>query len=253
MIIGTITLLSVLLFGGSNAEFEYLLLANGDKILKEVVVDKKDQKALLNTLKPMRKRVMEYKTSIVESLKNVNSLSIDFEDKTGDIKIEFESVMKDFKAAESEISDARITIAGIMSEEDWELLKQRIREEVEYREIPDIEASIQANLDAMEKIVEETISDEDRKKRIMEAIEQFRASLNVTIEQLIIMSPSSHEVFRDQKAGKLDLEKAYYPLNKSLTDTFNDAVFLYSKARAMSIQTEWTALIAAYKSKAKKK
>ena len=252
MIVGTLTLLTILFLGG-NGDFEYLLMSDGDKIMKEVIEDKDLQKKVFSELKPIRKSVAGHKVNVENSMKEISKMSMEYADQTDKMKAEFDKVMKEFKAAEYDIINARLAIAKLLPDTVWDDLMERTEGNFDERDIPDIETTVFDNIQRMEAAIEENIKDESRRTRIYTVLEQFKSDLQETMEQLLRASPSSNLVFREQSSDKIALEKAYYPLNSSLTNTFQSYSELYSKGRSMAMKSEWDVLITSYKAKAKSK
>ena len=252
MIAGTIALLTLLFLGGSG-DFEYILLSDSDKTFKEVVTDKNLQKRLFAQLKPIRKTIATHKSNIETSIKEVTKMSLEYADQTEAMKLEFDKIMKEFKAAEYKIIEARLVVAKTLPDSTWDDLMEVTEGNFDTRDIPDLETTLMDNFMAMEKAIDENIKDEQRRKRIYTVLEEFKTDLNGTMELLLRESPSSAEIFRDRKADKIALEKAYYSLNSSLTKSLESSGMLYSKARSMALKSEWDPMVSAYKSKAKDK
>lgn len=253
MIIGTITLLTIIFLGGGSGDFEYLLLSDGDKIIKEVVVDKDLQKKVLDDLKPLRKSVDARKSNVEKSLKLIDKLSMEYEDKLPEIKAESKKIMDEIKAAEKDIAEGRVKIASQLDDETWEALLEAVDASVDEVDVPDIESAIFSNLDQLEIAVNDNINDEARRTRIFGVLEEFRSTLTETLKYLNEASPSANQAFRDKSSSQLDLEKSYYPLNASLTKTLDQAANMYDKARNMAMKSEWDTMVADYKGKAKSK
>ncbi len=245
-------MLTALLLGGSG-DFETVLLSNGDKVFKEVVTDKATQKKLFSELKPVRKSLEERHSKIEEALQEMSKLSLEFADQSSAMKTQSALIIKEYKAGQEDMIKAWMIVSKNLPDSVWNLFSEAYQGLYDETETPAFDETLSDNFQVMDELIDQYIRDEQRKSRANASRDIFKANIEKTLDQLMNRPPSSSEVYLVKESDKISLQKPYYPVNSSLTQTLNASIDFYAKTKSMCIKSEWDGLAPAYKGKAKGK
>jgi Na+-transporting NADH:ubiquinone oxidoreductase subunit NqrC len=123
MIIGTITLLSILFFGGADFSFE----KSFKPFIKEVIEEKDRQKEILDVTKQADSAVKQWRNEVkkvwAEELKR---LLTNYDATEAEFEVFFDRSEQSRKAMQAAILDARYQFVGLMSEAEWNEMYAKI-------------------------------------------------------------------------------------------------------------------------------
>ena len=132
MIIGTITLLSILLFGGGGYSFEKAYKS----YVKDAVSDKSRQEQIIDVAKGADAALDQYASEVKKVWAgDIKSTFKDFDATRDDYRSIIERADQSRMALQQSILDARMRVKDLMTEEEWNAM---------YKAIKDKEAEAQA-------------------------------------------------------------------------------------------------------------
>ncbi len=125
MIIGTITLLTILFFGGADFSFEKVF----KPFIKEVVEEKDRQKNILDVTKQADDAVKQWRKEVKDVwAKDLKQLIADYDATEAEFEAFHARSKQSRKAMQAQILDARYKFVGLMSEAEWNEMYAKIRE-----------------------------------------------------------------------------------------------------------------------------
>jgi hypothetical protein len=139
MIIGTITLLSILFFGGGDFSFEKAF----KPFLKDVVEDKARQEQILDVTKEADGAVAQFKKEVNEVwAKDLIGIVRDYDATKEDFEAFVDRADGSRLAAQRAVVDFRFDVVKLMSEDEWNemyrlIYEKRAEEKAKREEIED--------------------------------------------------------------------------------------------------------------------
>lgn len=239
MIVGTITLLTILFFGGIQ---EYFLLDKLEKGVKTHIEDKDRRKEILVDLKEAKKFIKEFNKS---RNSNLNSFKKQFMEK-GISKAELENynqhVQEETFNFQNSIIDRRLSVVKKFSTDEWENIisnstsaaEQRLNKEA--KKAKDTYASL-------DKVIEKTISEKEKADKIMEIMEEFKGASQKFDSKMSSVNTKENSIVNKQNATKTELMEIASDVNKIREDAFYSLIDLRYQIEQITTDTEWNKII----------
>jgi hypothetical protein len=125
MIIGTITLLSILLFGGGSFSFEKAY----KEFVKEVVLEKDRQEQIIDVTKTADAALDQYTKEIKKVwAADVKKTFRDYDTTRDDYRAMIDRAERSREALQQQILDTRMEVVKLMTEEEWKAMYKAIHE-----------------------------------------------------------------------------------------------------------------------------
>lgn len=241
MIIGTVTLISILLGGGGT--FNIFVFDKIDKNIKKVVVDKKRKDLLLTELKLGKKEIKAYYKDRKNDIKSLKSLNLD---RTASKEM-FEKLNSTFIRKRSEIDQkviiSRVELVQNITDEEWQEIMDLAAVEQENQKNKDAEKEAKGKLkddtDKLGKTIQDTIEDEEKREAVLSSFETFRNAFNEMEKDAITRYPSDNEILTNKNSEVDDLSKTLGSVTELRSRTYNAFVDFHFAIIEQTTEKEW--------------
>lgn len=247
MLIGLATLISILFFGGVSETF---LVDKLEKGVKQYVVDKERQKEITADLKVSTKYIKAFNKERKNSFKSFQDLNADRNTSIEEFNLFFDKLMNDRMAFQEKVIKDRISILNRIEPDEWELILEKSKESIEKAS-----AKTQKKLDKgkisepfvkTKSVIDEVVTDTERKEKIGKALSTFVRSQEKTVEKLKSMNSLDSDIINSKDASEKDILKLAEEINELRKITFSDLTSFHFSVKEITTEAEWEAIIKSF-------
>lgn len=247
MIVGTLTLITLLFFGGVQ---DYFLVAELEKGIKEYVIEKERQKEILADISmgtSKIKKIRETRKTSIKELKavNANRLSTreDFleihDDLLTYITNEQSVIITYRQMAIQKITDEEWEQIIALSVQDVQLEKDKLQSSIDKGKIKDpfvdLESSIIKN-----------IADPEKQGKALDALNKFRESFDEFSRKMAEKNVIDHPLLTDKYANAGDLLEVAEFINSLRTNTYESMTDFHFELLELTDENEWKSIVKAF-------
>lgn len=209
MIVGTLTLLSILFFGNSTEQGKFFQMHNIDKLIKEHVIEPSRQKKALLVSKEYSKTIEGIRKLEKKQRKKLEKLAVyktTPENQVSELLIEI-SNLED--SARGKWIDIRLKAKDVFTEAEFQKI---IKNEIEAKEMTTARLSHQANardkgFKDLKAGFEANINDTYRKTHIIDALSTFEKKIDTLHPQRTDINFTYNDLLKNYHANREDLNK----------------------------------------------
>jgi len=247
MIIGTITLITLLFFGGVS---EYFLVDKLEKGVKEFVIEKERQKEILADLKVSKAFIKEFNKKRKGQLKSFKEINADRNTSEEDLTAFFDQLMKERVEFQEKIIPDRINVANKINQDEWDNI------------IENSQASLQKTKEKQQKkvdkgkisepfektviAIEKYIIDDKKKEKVREVLDTFIGSQKEAADKLRKMNDEDNDVINNKNATKAELLELAGDLNELRQDAFESVIEFHLSVKENTTEEEWAPIMKAF-------
>lgn len=240
MIIGTITLITILLSGGTMSTYVF---DDIDKYVKSEVTDKERKKEILDDIKITKKEVKAYQKKRSEIMKRLKKMNLD-RNTTID---NFEEIKNELYSARVEIDEyasrSRVEIIQKISDEEWGQIVEAEIERTESQQAKDYEkeqkGKMKGGFENITITISETIVDESKKESALEAAYSFEEKYNTMEKALNARFPSDNDVLKTKNSTSDELMKVFNELSSLKRNAFWGLQDFHASMKELTDEKEW--------------
>jgi len=246
MIIGTITLITMLFFAGGT--FSPVLIEDAKKEIKTYVTDENTQKEVLLILDAQTKANKSYQKQIGKYKKNLKEVNADCNSKEEDLKKVIGQIIQAWSDFQAGALDRRMELQTKIKQEEWDQIIARSLEEPNEKQIKKSKKEYDkfvGNLAKTKEVISENIDDPDKTNKALAAFQDFEESFEALTMAVKDRNMSGQEEFQNINAAREDLQAAMDRFNKIRGDFYDDVLNLHFKLREYTTEDEFKKIIKA--------
>lgn len=245
MIIGLLTLLSMLFFGGNSES--YYLVTDIDKASKIYVVDKDRQKAIQARLKSEKKVANGFYKERSKNLKNFKSILINPNASKEDLATFFVKQIESIEKHQELVFRTRLAVLKDIKQEEWE-------EIVKYSiiRIEKTKAKAQKKLDKksnpwddMQALIDKTISDKKNHTAVSQEVELLRKQFKKINDALTERNVQDSEIIQNYYSDMEALSSIGHDMNEIRTRTYQSLILFREQIKNKTTDEEFTKIMKA--------
>jgi len=247
MTVGTITLITILFFGGVS---EYFLVDKLEKGVKIYVEDKERQKEILADLKVSKAFIKEFnkkRKSQLKSFKQLNADRITTKEQLTDF---FNQLIKERLAFQERIISDRINVANKINQDEWDKIIENSQESFqktkEKQQKKADKGKVSAPFEKTGEAIEKHIIDEEKKAAVRKALDTFIRSQEETVDKLRKMNAEDSDVINKNNASNAELMKLAEDMNKLRQHTFESVIEFHLSVKENTTVEEWAPIMKAF-------
>ncbi len=232
MTIGTITLLTVLFFGGIQ---EYSFLEKLENGTKQFVVDKERSNVILSDLKAMKKEINAFHKERKAKLKEFYSMNLDRKLMSDDMELFFEERMKERLIFQKNFTERRLAITSMIKPDEW-------NEIISFSSESSDKTTIAEQTDVMAKVigtVKKSIKEPGRQVQAIALAENFQTRFNDFIKQTNSISSLEYGLLNNQNASATEIQKLAIEANLIRETAYKAFVDLHFDMLEITEEMEW--------------
>lgn len=221
MIIGTITLITILFLGGTP---DYFLVKNLDKGIKQYVDDKERKKGLLAAFKVEKKNLKETFKLRKSYIKEIEKINANRKAIRADLHSYGDSLMRNAMDYQVALLNARLNLIGQIEDDEWDSIVA-MSEEVTKKEKDKLKEKIEKGkvkhpFTNLEATIKSVIDDGQKKADVLESMAAFKEQFNVLANKLSEKNVADLPTIRNKYASREELMAMAEVVNSIKVETF---------------------------------
>lgn len=245
MIVGTITLLTMLFFGGIN---EMFLIDKLEKGVKEYVIEKNRQKDILADLKTAKKFVEQYNKGRKTQLKEFKELYKNQATNDEALKAFFDVLHKERLVFQDEVIDYRLSIFNKIEDDEWNYIIEYSEASID-KKIEKAQKKKNKNEVAFKKTrkaIISSLSDMNKQKVLIEGLDNMINSFKELGLKINSINVKENHVIIKKGATKEELKKLLDEMNDLRHLSFDQLLTFRNLVKENSNDVEWDNIIKAF-------
>ncbi|WP_430817659.1 hypothetical protein [Carboxylicivirga sp. RSCT41] len=245
MIVGLLTLLSLLFFGGSTES--YYLVEDLDKASKIYVVDKDRQKAIISRLKSEKKVANAYYKERSKNLKKFKSILIDPDASKEELASFFVKQIESVENHQKLVFKTRLDVLKNIEQDEWEKIveysenkakkiKDKAKRKLEIKSNP---------WNDLQKLVDKTIINERNHKAVSQELELLRRNFKKMSDAITERNVQDNEIIRNYHSDIDALWSIGHDMNEIRTQTYQSVVLFREQIKNRTTDDEFTKIMKA--------
>lgn len=244
MIIGTITLITILFFGSPQ---EIFLIHKMDKGVKTHVEDKERRKSILTDLKAAEKEVKAFRKKRKKALKGFAKKNMDRSLKRADFQKMYDELHAERLALQDRIINKRVTLQKQLTEEEWapivENAQDIISKEREKHQKKAEKGKLKDNYAKLEQTIEKTITDPAKRMEIKQIFDKVQVEYEKMKFDLNTVNVSDTERIGSRDLTAEEMKTINQRLNEKRHKSFNAFMDFREELLELTTEAEWDALM----------
>ena len=241
-----ITFLITKLAGGPE---EIFMTPDLKKQIKTHVEDKERQGIILDEIKVVKKENKAFGRLRKYHLKKIKKASMIRETTLGQLLVLYQSYFDDRISLQNSFVDHRINIQNLLDDEEWRHLiedavlpSDKLRKKTDKKENK-VDEQAEKFLNKLKKVVEDNISEPERRKQIVAALSDFSEILYDFIDEGKRMNFEDSELVRNKNASREELKNFYKRHNNLRMHGTVEFFKIREVARENTNDKEWKAIM----------
>ncbi len=244
MIVGTITLIT-LLFSGGN---EIFFIDQLEKGVKEYVIDKDRQKDILFDLKTTKKLIVEFDKGRKPQFKTLKNNYKSQTTNDEDLHTFFDKLHKDRLAFQDKIIDYRLSVFNKIADDEWNSIIEYSEASVTKKTTKEQKkkSKNEVAFEKTRKAIVNSLSDMNKQKAVIEGLDDMIDAfegLGVKIESINV---KENKILIQKDASKEELKKVLDEMNDLRHLSFDQLITFRSLVKENSNDVGWDSIMKAF-------
>ena len=243
MIIGTITLITILFFGGPQ---QYFFVNDADKAVKKVIEDKELKKELTADIKEMKAIYKEFNKTTKATFKEFKALNVDRTATSADMQGYFDALMVERKTMQEASVDGRLATLEKVNDDQWNAIVEFSQQEAQKAIEKAEKKAAKKPQDGFEKVrstVEKQIADEAKRTQALEAVDNFSEDFNGMQREFEALNSAESEMVTNKYATRDEIMILVGDMNEIRTNLFAEYLAFRQAINESTNQEEWDKVI----------
>ena len=234
MIIGTITLITMLFFGQ-----EYFLVDKLEKGVKKYIVEKDRRKDILTDLKESKKIIKAFNKDRKSKLKLLKEMNVDRNIAKEELEKFYFDRLAEKLEFQREVIRERLKVTPKITREEWDNIMSMSAETVAaQKEKADKKKSKDIFSDVINKI-NQSIEEKERASKAVSVVSDFKVKYNALVEKRKSMNALESEVLQKKDASFKELENMAKEGNVFRKEAFSAFLEFHFTLKDLTSETEW--------------
>jgi hypothetical protein len=244
MIIGTITLITILFLGGTP---DYYLVSGLEKGVKQYVIEKERKKDILDQLARAKKEARAVFKSRKALIKELKTLNADRSASREELNEYEQQLLGNVENYQKIVLDARLEVVKKITEAEWTMI-MKFSEEKEKKE----KEIFQEKLDkgkvkdpftGLEKSIQKNIRSTENRTKILRALDGIKKDFGVLSDKLSQRNGTDTPILRQKDATKDELMTIAEAVNEIRRETFHKTMEFRSVLLENTTDEEWGGVV----------
>ncbi len=242
MIVGIVTFISILFFGGAA---ELFFVDDIEKGVKKYVQEKERKKDILSELKQAKKISKAFEKDRKSDYKRFKKLYADKTTTTKQLESFFEELQNSRTGYQNEIVEKRLHIYEKIKPEEWVQIisESQIKAEKRIAKINKKEAKRDNYFAKTRSQITLGISNIELKTRLLNEIDQIENSIKSLEDYLLSVNTIKNEILADKDSDKKELMKIVIEENSIRAILVKELIDLHSAANEGCTDNEWNKIM----------
>jgi hypothetical protein len=162
----------------------------------------------------------------------------------------FDQLMIERRDFQQKVIDDRIYIVKKIEQEEWDLILELSRKSVEKNkekaEKKETKGKTTGAFEKTKKVIDENITDDQRKNKVMAILNEFIESQKKSIQQLQTMNATDSKILSNKDASEDELQEVAENLNELREITFRDLANFHFLTKDNTTEAEWDQIMKSF-------
>lgn len=240
MIIGLLTLFSILFFGGSQDSF---FVEKLDKGVKKYVLEKDRKKDILMEIKEVKSTVKMFNKERKKQLKTLKSLNLSYTSS----KVDFESFYEELTVGrigfQKKVLEQRIGLVSKIKDNEWQKILGLSDESVDKQQQKEKNKKQKELFFKVEKTILNSIQEKENQSLALEYLEKLKKSYSRLLKDYKAVNTIENSLIRDKNAT-LEAGLAYASkLNQVRKEAYFALVDFHFELKEVSSESSWSTVM----------
>ena len=217
MIVGLITLFSVLFFGGAA---DYYFVNNLEKGVNEYVEDKTVRKEILTDLKDVEALAKSFNKRRKSELKQLKKMNLDYEAKASDFNSFYDQLKEERRSFQSAVIDIRIKVLSKISDDEWQKIIALSNESVEKDMQKSAKKEEKDSFVKLEECILTNVQEQNMQEKALASFNNLKGTLKTLEIELAQINTKQNTAITNKQLTKQELLKESEDLNTLRTTAY---------------------------------
>ena len=242
MIIGTITLITMLFFGGVQ---EYFFIDKLEKGVKQFITDKERSKEILTGLKASKKEIDAFNKDRKARLKEFYALNLNRDIPRSSLEDFFEKRMEERLVFQEQILDERIKLVKMIGDEEWEQIVSISDEAIDKKISKEEKKKEKDAFESVYKTINRSISEDDRMVQARALVQNFQARYEDLYAKINSINTRENDLLRNKNTPKAEFKDLAKKVNDIRITTYKAFVDFHFDMQDVTEESEWFSIMKA--------
>ena len=240
MIIGTITLISMLFFGGIQ---QYFFVDKLEKGIKQFVEEKDRRKEILADLKNSKSTIDAFNKERKSNLKVFYAMNLNRDTKVNELEDFFKLSADERKLFQDKLINERLLVVSKINEEEWEKIIALSTENVQKQLEKSKKKQQKDAFESLFKTIEKSISEQDRQAQAYALVKNFQNRYNQLNEKVQSVNTLENDLLNNKSTGAFEFEKFAEEVNLIRKTAYLAFIHFHFDVKEITNETEWTKIM----------
>ena len=242
MIIGTITLITMLFFGGIQ---EYFFVEKLEKGVKQFITDKERSKGILTELKNHKKEIDAFNKDRKTRLKEFHTLNLDRDVSYSTLEEFFERRMKERLAFQENLVDGRIMLIEKITDEEWDQIINLSDETIEKKAAKEEKKNPKDFFKPVVTTVEKSIKEDHRMVQATALVQNFQTRYEELNSRINAINTRENTLLREKNTSKSQFQALAKEVNDVRAITYRALIDFHFDMLDVTEENEWLSIMKA--------
>lgn len=242
MIIGTITFITMLFFGGIQEYFFVDELENG---VKQLVIEKERSKEILADIKASKNTINEFDKNRKSLLKEFYRLNLNRNTTLTMLKDFFKSRMEERLIFQDEFLKERMKIISKIHDNEWGKIIALFDENVEKKASNEAKVKQQEAFENLINAINRSISENDRMVQALALVRNFQTRYNELEARINSINTRENDLLRNKSTTQSQFKALAKKVNDIRATSYKALVDFHFDMKEVAEETEWVSIMKA--------
>ena len=240
MIVGLITLFSVLFFGSAA---DYYFVDNLEKGVKEYVEDKAVRKEILTDLKDVEVLAKSFNKKRKGELKQLKEMNLNYEAKASDFNSFYDHLAEERRDFQSAVIDVRIKVLSKISDIEWEKIIALSNKTVENAKRKSAKKKEKDNFAKLEQSILTNLQEQKTQEKALASFNNLKNTFQNLEGELSQINTMQNTAITNKHLTKQELLKESEDLNKLRTTAFKALQQFHFEIKSVSDEANFVKIM----------
>ena len=240
MIIGTITLITILFFGGVQQGFFINKLEKG---IKTYITEEDRRKEIQVDLKASKEIIKAFNKNRRSKLKELKAMNLDSTISRNKFDIYYRERNDERLAFQDELISERALLTAKINDDEWEKIINLSNAEVDKIQEKESRKKQKDDFQMLYQSVEKNIKDQDRSLQAKALVQNMEARFDQFLTEMNTLNSRENELISDKYAKVEDMRMSAKELNSLRLETYESLVDFHFDLFEVCQGKEWTSVM----------
>ena len=236
MIVGIVTLFTILFFGGAQ---EYFFIEKLEKGVKKFVVEKDRSKEILADLKLTKSMIKDFNKARKGKLSEFHSLNLNRTVSREVLEEFFDERVAERKIFQKKMIERRLLFTSKIEDDEWEEIINLSDASVEKKMSKLAKKKSPDLFESVMKSVKSNIEDQDNQSKAISIVVNFKNEYTKLLEEVNAVNSVESELLSDKNSTAQEFQSLADDMNQLREKAYMNLIDLHFKLKDITNDGEW--------------